>query len=205
MVCKDFLQAPSYKHMLDPYVKTKKTSYEVVPLPILGKYQAIDTCNTSCLRLQFTDTMSGDPPIESLYRDVLIPASEMLTRAELRGLYVDTEILDANEDRLTEEIDRIEEEIREIIGHPGFNPGSWQQVQRVLYSSIESGGFGFTKRVKTAGTDKKTIGKLQEAYTSVHNEPHRFLSLLQRHRKIVKQRGTYVRGCLLYTSPSPRD
>jgi len=184
-VSSDILGAPDYKHMVKPYLPNKQASYELIPLPILAAYQAIDTSNTAQLRAILRERVRADPTLEALYTDTLLPASEMLTQVEENGICTDPQRLDDNEEFFASMKAEMNEEINELIGYE-INPGSPKQVSRLLFRKYK-----FPNR-KKGSTDKSVLEKLQKA------TEHPIFGLIMKHRKAVKMHGTYVKGLRRY-------
>ncbi len=177
----DVLGAPNYKFMIKPWLPNAKSSYELIPPPVLAEYQAIDTVNTARLLPILRRRVACTPELHRLYNETLIPASAMLTQVEWDGIQVDTERLDENEIYFSEMLARVGEEINELIGYE-INPGSPKQVSRLLFK-----GYKFPNR-KKGSTAIDVLEKLQ-----ILTE-HPIFGLIMQHRKAVKMYGTYVKG-----------
>ncbi len=199
----DVLDAPDYKDMIKPWLPTKKTSYENVPIPNLAAYQAIDTSNTAQIRPIYRKQIADDPALERLYTKTIIPASELLTRIEMTGIQVDEERVDANElhykggydndgNYVVGEMEQIEQEIAELLGF-AINPGSWQQVQPILYKHYK-----FRNKFK-GSTNAQALEFLRE-----DTGGHPFIELMLRYRKASKMYGTYVKGLKRWIQPDGR-
>ncbi len=191
-VSADVLDAPDYKYMIQEYLPNKDSSYELVPPPVLAAYQAIDTSNTAQLLPILRGRVAGDPALEKLYVDTLLPASEMLAWVEDNGICTDPDRLDENEVFFNGGIDAngetvigmkadINQQITELTGYE-LNPASPKQVSRLLFK-----GYKFPNR-KKGSTDKKVLARLQK------DTEHPIFELILSHRKAVKMYGTYVKG-----------
>lgn len=187
-VAADVLGAPSYKHMLDPYLPNKKTSYAVIPPEVLSVYQADDTSRTAQIRTIYRRRVRRDPMLEKLYTETLIPASAMLTQVEENGIYVDLERIAENEHYFMDMKAEIGQEINDLIGYE-INAGSPKQVSRLLFR-----GYKFPNRAK-GSTNEKVLKRLQK------DTEHPIFGLLLKHRKAVKMYGTYVKGYLKCVQP----
>lgn len=187
-VASDVLGAPSYKHMLKPWLPNKKSSYALVPPPVLAHYQAIDTANTAQIRTVYRRRIARDPALEKLYVETLIPASAMLTQVEENGIQIDVNRVKENETFFLDMKAEINQEINDLIGYE-INPGSWQQVKRLLYT-----GYKFPNRYK-GSTNEKALLALQK------QTEHPIFGLILKHRKAVKMYGTYVKGLLKWVQP----
>ena len=188
VVAKDLLGAPDYKHMLKPWLPNKKTSYAEVPYDVLGKYQAIDTSSTSQIRRVLQRKLAGESESERLYKGVLIPASEMLSRVEDNGFYIDPERLKANGEyyqvQLQEAMETLNSIAKRALGKEvHFLPSSPIQVAQILFDEMKF------PRIKKNSTDASVIATLQERFGN-----NDFFQSLLDYRKASKMYGTYVKG-----------
>jgi len=184
-ISKDRLHAPDYKDMLQPYLPNKRTSYNVIPRPVLDEYLADDASRTIRSAHIMRSQIQKDLALDKLYTRTLIPASEMLQQVERNGFYIDQERLNENEVIYQAEIEHEKAAINKLLEEYDvqINPGSPQQVAKVLYDVLK-----FPNRFKN-GTDKDTIKKLMEM-----TDGHPFLIALSKFRKAQKMYGTYVKG-----------
>ena len=176
----DYIGAPDYKGMLDPWVKGKGGSYANVPKDVLYQYGGYDGSNTLQIWQALRPKVAADTHLEKLYTKVLIPASEILFHTEHRGILVDKEALDANDTRLGS-IEETEKQalwaICDKMGIERINPNSPAQVAGVIYGHLKLGKKGETS------TAKEILDKLP---------PHPFVLGLRAFRKANKARSTYV-------------
>jgi DNA polymerase-1 len=175
----DLIGAPDYKAMLKPYLPNKKTSYSVIPKKVLHEYLAYDVSNTLQIFQILRPRIAGDRHLEKLYTRVLLPASEALYKAEIRGMMINLKALERNRKRLEAEI-AVEvtnfEEVTTKLGLGRYNPASPIQMQDLLYNKLKLGPIG-------QSTDAAHLDKLP---------PHVAVKALQRYRKAAKALSTYV-------------
>lgn len=192
----DVLHAPNYKYVIDQYLPKKGASYEHVPMPVLDKYMADDVARTQRIRNIYSRRVEEDPASCKLYHKTLIPGSELLTRIEQNGIYVDQDWLNERKVHYLGEdggggiIGELRQRINEICGRD-VNPGSPQQMQEVLYKQ-----FKLPKRGK-GSTDKDTLKRFAE-------NPRTRLPIvlaLQDFRVAAKACGTYVTGLQKHIDP----
>lgn len=179
----DLLGAPDYKNMLDPYKKNKNTSYAEIPAEVLHRYMALDVGGTSQIYPILRARVAADPALEKLYTKVLIPASEMLCRAERKGIYVDQEHLAHMSEILKAELIKEGERLNELVGYK-INPNSSQQVAVLLYDKLKLKPSG---RQMGRSTDKNVLARMP---------PHPVIKALQAYRAASKMNSTYVEGTL---------
>jgi uracil-DNA glycosylase family 4 len=183
-VASDWLDAPNWKDMLDSYLPSKSSSYEVIPVDILHKYMAFDVGDTRALLDILRPKVMRDAHLRKLYTRTLIPASHYLARVESRGIYVDLAAVQRNEEIYKAEIEKHGKALVEYANQfpdAGFTdklPNSPKQLTKLLYECLK---FKPYKNKKT--TDRKVLE---------HLGPHPVLTLLGRYRKVAKERGTYI-------------
>lgn len=170
----DWLRAPSYKNMLDPYLPNKKASYEVIPTNILYKYQAIDVALTNQVYSVLNEALNGCS--RELYNNILIPAAEMLIRVEMKGLSLDLEMLRDNETRIEGRLFRLNEELTKLVGK-SININSPQQLSQLLFDDLQL-------KAKLRNTRADNLKDIQ----------HPVMDIVREYRVLNKQVGTYIRG-----------
>jgi len=186
----DVLGAPDYKYMVQPYLKSKKSSYADIPRPVLNDYVSIDTGNTHRIRQIYRPRIAADPNMEKLYTRTLIPASEALSQIQDVGFFVDLERVAENEDFYLTQVNGLKDELQQICGYP-INPNSPQQVSDLLYSKKK---LALPNRGK-GSTNEKILKKLP---------PHPFVKKLLEYREVAKAYSTYVKPVERHMDPDGR-
>ena len=176
-VAGDEIGAPDYKNMLKPYLPNKKSSYRLIPKPILYKYLALDVRNTKQMSVRMYKRILADEKNHVLYHEVLLPASELLSHVEKNGIRVDFVRVAENTIYYKELIAVEEEIIHQIAGAP-VNPRSPIQMADLLYGKLK-----LSNRV--SGTDVEVLKKLPQ---------HPAVVALMAHRKLSKAYGTYCKN-----------
>ena len=193
-VSKNILNAPDYKHMIRPWVKTSKDSYEKVPFDVLVEYQGIDTSNTAQILAPQRSSMDVEGTTQ-LYESLLIPASEFLTQVELTGFYVDKERLEANRVQYDELHCQQLDELWELVGED-FNVNSPKQLLHILNNVV-----GF-RRIHSTAKDELHDLRLLTLRRGVSDglsdeeitRRLRILELIVDARHTQKLLGTYIVG-----------
>ncbi|GAA0564715.1 DNA polymerase I [Actinomadura livida] len=83
--------------------------------------------------------------MDTVLREVELPLSDLLARAERAGVHVDAGLLEELEGRFAAAMERAADEAAEIAGRR-FNPGSTKQLQEVLFGEL---GLPKTKKIKS--------------------------------------------------------
>ena len=127
--------------------------------------------------------MADAPELLWLYENLERPLSGVLANMEYRGIKIDVPYLRALSEELTRELERIEDEIFRLVGHP-FNLNSRDQLEVVLYDEL-----GLPVIKKTAKTGKRsTSASVLEAL----RQAHPVVDLVLAYRELAKLKGTYV-------------
>jgi DNA polymerase I len=119
--------------------------------------------------------------LESVYRDLEIPLSEVLTQMEEVGVLVDPKPLETFGIQIAAELAELEKKAFEAAGHP-LNLASPKQLEDVLFDEL---GLKVTKKTRTGrSTDAESL----EAIADQHPLPQ----IVLEHRALAKLEGTYV-------------
>ena len=122
-----------------------------------------------------------------LYTSVENPLVMVLAKMEHVGIAVDVGELEALNQKLSDEVESLVDELRRVADMPDLNLNSPKQLRELLY---DTRGLTPIKKTKTGpSTDAATLEKLE------HEWPE-FLAPLRRHREVEKLRGTYGKGLL---------
>ena len=127
--------------------------------------------------------------MESLYRDLEMPLSDILCRMESEGVRCDAGVLHEIAADLGERIDRLSGRIYEAAGHT-FNINSPKQLAEVLYDEIGL----------PSGKKRSTSADVLEQFIGVHP----VIADLLEYRKLQKINSTYAEGLQKYIQSDGR-
>lgn len=183
-VASDHLGAPNWKDMLESWLPKKEASYANVPPLTLYLYQAKDLGSTLQCFYKLRDILHQDERSRKLYERTLIPANEPLLDMERNGFGADRAQIEKNRQNFTAAkqiaLDKVNAISMKVLGQT-INPGSWQQVQKLLYK----GGLDLANG-KILATDKDTLEQELDNHPAV-------MGILA-YRSEAKALGTYVDG-----------
>ncbi|MGH2447834.1 MAG: DNA polymerase I [Chloroflexota bacterium] len=154
-------------------------------------YAAADADVSLRLREPLAAKLDG-MQLQKLFEQVEMPLLSVLARMELIGVGLDTAVLGAMSQEMSEEIGRLEGRIYELAGRR-FNISSTQQLGQLLFTELKlpSG-----RRTKTGySTDSDTLQAL--------SGKHEIVDLILEYRQLIKLKNTYVDA--LPSLISPRD
>lgn len=187
----DWIGAPKHKHAVDDWftqmrIPKGKRDYADVPRALLTQYAAYDLSKTYHVFFKLHEAVMADANTKKLYERTLLPASELLTHVEMKGLKLDPVRVQENDlvllDRLIVPTNNIQKYARQHLGMD-INIGSYQQLQKLLYNRMKLGVVG-------SSTDDDALTKIQRRFN------HPIVLDLKAWRKIAKARNTYVKNAL---------
>ena len=154
------------------------SGYERIPRAKLYLYGAQDVYYTRHLYLMLKQYLEDDADAMSVFRNILMPLSDMFLRFEVRGVRFNLEYIKALEKDYAAAGERLEAELHEMVGF-ALNPRSPKQVKDYFISD------GY--RIKS--TDAASMTELAEKGNSVATK---ILELRDNNKTL----GTYIRGYL---------
>ncbi len=141
-------------------------------------------CAQADAQLQAADILAAELKQRNLwplFDDVEMPLMSVLASMELTGVAVDPKPLVEMSRDMQEELQQIEREIYESVGHE-FNIGSPQQLSHVLFEEL-----------RLPKTRKTTLGYTTDAASMEQLRGlHDVIDLILRHRGVAKLKSTYV-------------
>ena len=178
----EILGAPKYKTDAREYLPRRGASLAYLPPDILYQYNAADADVTHRLLGPLLKEVANDG-VERPYRELLIPGSNALARAEYLGAKIDRGRLDELHTSLSAELQGLEE----VLARWVVNPRSPQQVKHA-FSELGVGGDG-----GPSTTNKEFLQGIVDTYAP-STEAARFAKELLEHRAGAKLLSTYVTG-----------
>jgi DNA polymerase-1 len=122
-----------------------------------------------------------------LYRTIENPLVLVLAKMEHVGIGVDVDELRALGKRLSDEVQTLQAQLRDVAGRDDLNLNSPKQLREILY---DERGLSPGKKTKTGySTDAATLEKIKDQWPE-------FLEPLMRYREVEKLRSTYGEGLL---------
>jgi uracil-DNA glycosylase family 4 len=125
--------------------KKKNKTFDHIPDDIFHQYGATDAENTYRLFYIYHNRMGAKPHLMKLYAEEVHPAFRTLAKAEWMGNKINTDVLDAYDEEIEKDIERLTAECRALT-RPDFNPGSTVQVGETLQS------MGFSEDIEALET-----------------------------------------------------
>lgn len=167
-------------------------TYDLIPFDIISKYAAIDTAVTYDLFMKFWPLVQANARILRVYKEIMIPGTIFLMDMEEVGIPLDRDRMIAAEAYLDREIERAKTEVyaykqvQDFQKDNGitFNPGSVQQLRKVLFDYVKLDPTG----KKTATGANSTDAEVLEELSDLHPLPGAILKV----RQLTKIKNTYI-------------
>lgn len=193
-IAMDWLGAQGHKDVVSEWfaahnISRAKRDYGMLPREtLLYPYGASDTSKTFHSYRVLREAVNLDIHSRKLYEHILIPASEFLTKMEMKGLSVDLTRLQRTDEYLQGELVAPARAIQEYaMKYQGceVNIGSPQQLQVLLYNRMKLGP-------PDSSTDEDHMIKIQRRHD------HPIATKILQWRKAAKARNTYVKNVPLW-------
>jgi DNA polymerase I-like protein with 3'-5' exonuclease and polymerase domains len=163
----------------------------------VGLYCARDTRYDRLLFLKQMEMIAGDVDLFRYYKAFFLPFSRALATIEQRGLYIDQDKIMRAWGKYELQKMRGEVAARFLTGDPDFNPGSWQQVGKVLFDTLKLPAVQWTKEGEESTNEfsLKTLKYLVETDPIYNGSPQvpALVNAILDYRQAVKYEGTYLR------------
>ena len=145
-------------------------TWDRIPFSIMKTYAAIDSVVTFLIYCKLKPTVQKNPKLDSVYRQILLPATRTVIKMQDNGVPFDKERLQQGQLIMQKDIDdavaKLYENpaIREFETEQGkpFNPGSTQQLRKLLFDKLGLSPTGRTTGTGAESTDKEVLAELSE-------------------------------------------
>jgi DNA polymerase-1 len=174
------LKTTSYDEITGKGVK--RIPFSKVDLHVARDYAAEDADITLRLHEHMWSLLEQEPKLTHIYRDIELPAMEILFEIERFGVLIDTASLNKQTTDLSERIQIIEKEAFEEAGS-NFNLSSPKQLQEILFDQKQ-----LPVLKKTPGGKPSTNEEVLQQLALDHPLP----ALILNHRTLSKLKTTYT-------------
>jgi DNA polymerase-1 len=167
-----------FKSLFDP--RAKKKDIRQVSLKTVSEYACEDADYTLRIKNLFEPLLDASQ-VRDLFRNVEMPLSLVLTKMEMAGVGLDTDLLQSLSVELTAKLASIEQSVYEQAGEK-FNINSTARLQEILFRKL-----GLKPSLKTK-TGYSTDVDVLKSLAGEHPLP----ALVLEYRTIAKLKSTYV-------------
>lgn len=188
-----FFGVPDYeKGLVQRFLKSRNDRYSKVPPKHLYRYCALDVCCEFKLYEYLKAILIDQDLYEQPFLFPMMEGVRLFVEAELHGIRVDTEYLEAQKTLFEADIEEHKGAIREVAKAKGLNPNSPKQLSQVMYGILNMPVV--TGRGVKARSTNKAARALLRAHPRVKGNPRaiRFLDALQMHRRVAKLYSSYL-------------
>jgi DNA polymerase I-like protein with 3'-5' exonuclease and polymerase domains len=193
---------PDYeKDLVQKHLKSRNDEYSKVPFEDLAQYGVWDVIATRTLAQDLRDDLVRDGLLEWPFKQILMPAQELLTTMELRGVMVDVPYLRQVQEYMAVEMERLTETMRSMSNRKDLNPNATGQIAEVLWDDL-----GLPINTKTRvykQTPRSTAQEAVEHLATFNPKTHTrvregdpFVDVLMEYRRIAKMQSAYVNNIL---------
>ncbi|KKN23708.1 hypothetical protein LCGC14_0902330 [marine sediment metagenome] len=176
-----YLGCEDWEKNIKQYLPTENSSYELIPTHIRYQYLSKDVTRTGLLKGVLTPDIN-----QKIFNELLMPACRMFIDIEHHGQRINPVLLMEMEPVLTQDMEKIEQEIYDLT-KDWINPNSPKQVKELVYGKMHlpiDPYFG-------ASTSKDALAPYKD-------DP--VVSRIINYRQFSKMRGAYVMNFAKYTS-----
>lgn len=167
----------------DDVVKSKKLKdFSYVQLKEATNYSASDSHQTFVLKQILQDKLH-ELNLWKIFNEIEMPTSQILYKMELEGIYLDVNVLKTIGTKLSEDILKIESEIKILSDMNDLNINSPKQVGQLLFEKLNL-PVGKKSPKGVYSTDQSVLEEL----SSLHMVP----LLILKYRELYKLKSTYV-------------
>lgn len=168
-------------------------SMRQVPTEKIVEYAAEDADITLQLHHALQPYIASEN-MQTLYNQVEMPVSLVLTQMEHEGVAIDVDFLKRYSIELGTEIESLTDQIYKLAGTP-FNINSPKQLGDILFKVLNINSEQKNKKTKTGqlSTDEETLTRLAEEHAVVQK--------ILEYRQLAKLRSTYVDAIPLLINP----
>ena len=160
----------------------KQIGFDQVDIERAATYAAEDADVTLRVHQTLHPQFSGEKGLDYIYREIEMPARQVIWRMERTGILIDAGTLSRQSHEIGQKIMALEAQAYELAGQP-FNLASPKQLAEILF---EKQGLPIKKKTPSGGpsTDEEVLSELALDYP--------LPKLLLEHRSLAKLKGTYT-------------
>ena len=158
--------------------------YWLLPVHKVAEYGGGDAVFTGRITTMFDQLLI--PELRLVYENVSMKLTRELMDMRTTGIPLDQEYLRRGQQWYAAKLQIITSEIRKMVKEPNLNPGSFEQLNELLYKKL--GLKGKRKTLKGYSTDEEEMKRLKGQ--------HPVVDLILDYRGVQKLEGTYFTGLL---------
>ena len=157
-----------------------------------SRYSGEDSEMTLDVHRSLWPQLQAEAGLLDVYQRIEMPTALILERIERTGVLIDSALLAAQSQQLSERMVALEQQAYELAGQP-FNLGSPKQIGDILFGKL-----GLPVKKKTASGAPSTDEEVLDELAADYPLPARLLE----HRSLAKLKGTYTDKLPLMVNPA---
>ena len=162
----------------------KQLTMDMIGVERISEYAAEDADITLQLYNVLLPLIEKEPSLLTLYRTIEEPMIDVLVDMEWEGVRIDSEALHTYSTTLSQQLNAIEEQIREVSGEREININSSRQLGELLFAKMRITDKPKMTKTKQFCTD--------EEYLQSFAGEHKVVDLILEYRGVKKLLSTYV-------------
>jgi len=171
----------------------KQLTMDMIGVERISEYAAEDADITLQLYNVLLPLIEKEPSLLTLYRTIEEPMIDVLVDMEWEGVRIDSEALRTYSATLSQQLNAIEEQIREVSGEREININSSRQLGELLFAKMRITDKPKMTKTKQFCTD--------EEYLQSFAGTHKVVDLILEYRGVKKLLSTYVDSLPLLVNP----
>ena len=171
----------------------KQLTMDMIGVERISEYAAEDADITLQLYNVLLPLIEKKPSLLTLYRTIEEPMIDVLVDMEWEGVRIDSEALRTYSTTLSQQLNAIEEQIREVSGEREININSSRQLGELLFAKMRITDKPKMTKTKQFCTD--------EEYLQSFAGEHKVVDLILEYRGVKKLLSTYVDSLPLLVNP----
>ena len=171
----------------------KQLTMDMIGVERISEYAAEDADITLQLYNVLLPLIEKEPSLLTLYRTIEEPMIDVLVDMEWEGVRIDSEALRTYSTTLSQQLNAIEEQIREVSGEREININSSRQLGELLFAKMRITDKPKMTKTKQFCTD--------EEYLQSFAGEHKVVDLILEYRGVKKLLSTYVDLLPLLVNP----
>jgi DNA polymerase-1 len=173
----------------------KYKDFSFVPIDLAALYSCADSYQTFRLVTVIQQAFTKEKKIQNLYEDIEHPLIEVLYEMEKEGVDLDVTVLHELDKKVVTDINRIEEEIAQVVGKETINLNSPAQMEYLLFSVLQ-----LPPQKKSPTGKYSTDQEVLKILAALHPIP----ALIIRYRELTKLKNTYIDALPTYLNKKTR-
>lgn len=161
----------------------KQLTFNQIDIEKSAHYAAEDADITLRLHQTIWPQLEAEPRLGQLFQSIEMPLMPVLAKIERNGVLLDTDMLAAQSEKISEKLGQLEQEAYAIAGEK-FNLNSSKQLQTILFENLD---LPIIKK-----TPKGAPSTAEPVLVQLAEDGHEMPNLILEYRSLAKLKSTYT-------------